>query len=152
MARCLGLFSRCICQEPSPRKLEAQQGPPPVQQAGVRQGCPLSPTLILECSLTLCVSTFSAALPRAGLQLGSGRCVPYLCYADDVVLMAESAPVLQQLIDVMHDVRNGMGLTISIAKTEVVVFHGDNINATWSMGGLDVAAFPVVQISRPSLS
>ena len=89
---------------------------------GVRQGCPLSPTLF-GLFFDGLHDHVRAALPTAGLQLHSGRCVPFLCYADDVVLMAESAMALQRLIDGMHDFCDCAGLTISVAKTEVVVSH-----------------------------
>ena len=69
------------------------------------------------------------------LGLASGRRVPFLCYADDVVLMAESAVALQRLIDGMHDSCNCAGLTTSVAKTEVVVFHGVGVSGVWSVGG-----------------
>ena len=61
-------------------KVGGAAGPSLVQQNGVRQGCPLRPTLFgiffdglkghLDCSL-----------PRAGLQLGSGRWMSALVYA-----------------------------------------------------------------------
>ena len=100
-------------------KVVAQQGPLKFSKWGSGKGVPLSPTLF-GLYFDGLGEQIHAALPRAGLQLGSGRCVPYLCYADDAVLMAESAPALQQLIDVMHGFCCGAGLTISIAKTEVV--------------------------------
>ena len=82
-------------------KVEGAAGPSLVQQNGVRQGCPLSPTLFgiffdglhghLDCSLL-----------HAGLQLGSGRWVSALVYADDVVLLSWTAAGLQDLLDSMH--------------------------------------------------
>ena len=59
----------------------------------------------------------------------------FLCYADDVVLLAETGPALQRLIDSMHLYCTDIGLTISVAKTEVVIFHGSSVRGTWSTGG-----------------
>ena len=53
----------------------------------VRQGCPLSPTLFGIFFDGLHSHPDSVA-PHAGVQLGSGRWVPSLVYADDVVLLS----------------------------------------------------------------
>ena len=113
-------------------KVGGAAGPSLVQQNGVRQGCPLSPTLFgiffdglhghLDCSL-----------PHAGLQLGSGRWVSALVYADDVVLLSWTAAGLQDLLDSMHAFCLSLGLTISPSKTEVVVFNGSSSD-TWHVG------------------
>ena len=115
-------------------KVGGTAGEPKVQQMGVRQGCPLSPTLfgIFFDGLH---DHFRTVCPSGGLQLGSGRRVPFLCYADDVVLLSESGPGLQQLIDGMHAFCCSAGLTISIAKSEVVVFHGTSTGRVWSVCG-----------------
>ena len=64
---------------------------------GVRQGCPLSPTLFnyFVDLLAVALSKTGSGLEIYGLDLTS------LLYADDVVLMAESAVKLQDLIDVV---------------------------------------------------
>ncbi len=93
-----------------------------VQHMGVRQGCPLSPTLfgIFFDGLH---DFLLAWAPAVGVQLRSGRWVSSLVYADDVVLLSWTSDGLQHLIDGMHQFCLGMGLTISPIKTEVVVFH-----------------------------
>ena len=113
-------------------KVGGAAGPPLVQQNGVRQGCPLSPTLfgIFFDGLH---GHLDRSLPHAGLQLGSGRWVSALVYADDVVLLSWTASGLQGLLDSMHAFCLGWGLTISPSKTEVVVFNGSS-GDTWRVG------------------
>ena len=103
-----------------------------LQQNGVRQGCPLSSTLfgIFFDGLH---SHLDSVAPRAGVQLGSGRWVPSLVYADDVVLLSWTSAGLQSILDGMHSFCQALGLTISPSKTEVVVFNG-TASGTWHVG------------------
>ena len=64
-----------------------------------------------------------ADCPTAGLDC-QGLSVPALFCADDVVLLSDTASGLQQLLDSMQGFCLASGLTISIPKTEVVVFGG----------------------------
>ena len=63
------------------------------------------------------------------------RKVPGLFYADDVALLSPSAQGLQQLLDTMQSFCVTNGLTISIPKTEVVVFGGGHQQCQWHVGG-----------------
>ncbi len=114
-------------------KIAGTAGPPAIQQMGVRQGCPLSPTLFGIFFDGLHDHLMQHA-PSAGLQLDSGRQVSSLAYADDVVLLSWSAHGLQTLIDSMHGFCDSMALTISPTKTEVVVFHGPAAGS-WHVDG-----------------
>ena len=67
------------------------------------------------------------------MQLGSGRWVSALVYADDVVLLSWTAAGPQDLLDSMHAFCLSLGLTISPSKTEVVVFNGSSSD-TWHVG------------------
>ena len=95
-------------------------------------GCLLNPTLfgIFFDGLH---SHLDSVAPHAGVQLGSGRWVPSLVYADDVVLLSWTSAVLQSLLDGMHSFCQALGLTISPSKTEVVVFNG-TASGTWHVG------------------
>ena len=86
----------------------------------------------------------SGTATGSGLVLNSGRCVPYLCYADDVVLLSDTSLGLQILIDSMHGFCVNVCLTISFAKTEIVVFNGAGIQDSWSLHGLALPRFSSV--------
>ncbi len=109
---------------------------PAVQHMGLRQGCPLSPTLfgIFFDGLH---DYLLAWAPAVGVHLRSGRWVSSLVYADDAVLLSWTSHGLQHLIDGMHQFCHSMGLTISPTKTEVVVFHPQPSNSqpTWHVHG-----------------
>ena len=116
-------------------KVGGTAGAPGVQRMGVRQGCPLSPALfgVLFDGLH---EHMGGMAPGSGLMLGSSHRVPFLCYADDDVLLSDTSQGLQQLIDSMHGFCVSLGLSISVAKTEVLVLHGAGIVGSWSLHGL----------------
>ena len=68
-------------------KVGGMAGAPGLQCMGVRQGCPLSPTLFGIFLDSLHQHT-SAMAPESGLVLTSGRRVPFLCYVHDVVFLS----------------------------------------------------------------
>ena len=112
-------------------KISGKAGASGTARVGVRQGCPLSPTLFgiffddLHARLL-------ADCPTAGLDC-QGLSVPALFHADDVVLLSGTASGLQQLLDSMQGFCVANGLTISIAKTEVVVFGGGHHACVWTV-------------------
>ncbi len=59
-------------------KTDGTVGQPAVQRMGLRQGCPLSPTLF-EIFFDFLHDHLQAAAPTAGLQLRSGRWRLRLC-------------------------------------------------------------------------
>ena len=81
-------------------KVSGNSGGSKVQLMSVRQGFPLSPTLfgIFFDGLH---EHMRAVAAEAGLLLGSGCQVPFLCNADDVVLHSDDSQSLQHLIDSM---------------------------------------------------
>ena len=88
---------------------------------GVKQGCPLSPTLFglyvdgLEKHL---LDTADIDAPTL-----MGVMLPLLLYADDLILMSQSAAGLQKQLDALASFSTARQLAINLSKTKVVVFE-----------------------------
>ena len=80
-------------------KICGRAGATGTAQVGVRQGCPLSPTLFGLFFDDL-YSQLQSDCPSAGVECRGNR-IPSLFYADDVALLSASAQGLQQLLDSM---------------------------------------------------
>ena len=84
---------------------------------GVKQGCPLSPTLFglyvdgLEKHL---LETADIDAPTL-----MGVMVPLLLYADDLILMSESASGLQKQLDALASFCEELQVTVNLSKTKV---------------------------------
>ena len=90
-------------------------------EAGVKQGCPLSPTLF-GFFLDGLQRYLIVNCPTLGPGLANGNYVPCLMYADDIALMATTASDLQALIHATYAFCDSVGLTISPSKSSVVIF------------------------------
>ena len=88
---------------------------------GVKQGCPLSPTLFglyvdgLEKRLLETVGIDAPAL--------LGVLTPLLLYADDLILMSTSKEGLQRQLDVLASFCEQRLLTVNLSKTKIVIFE-----------------------------
>ena len=106
----------------SPQAAKVLAGQTVLSHTGVKQGCPLSPTLF-----GLYIDGMHRFLMSLGLSdvpvLSSGLQVPDLAYADDVALMASSPQGLQRLIDLVSEFCAPMGMIVSVPKTKVLVFN-----------------------------
>jgi hypothetical protein len=91
---------------------------------GVKQGCPLSPTLF-GLYIDGLQHHVAAACPTAGPSLHTAPDVrlSLLIYADDTAILANSAEELQQLLTSVDSWCSTHGMTISIVKSEVMVFN-----------------------------
>ena len=91
---------------------------------GVKQGCPLSPTLFglylddFESGLRAEVGAEAAGLPT----WESGVAVPPLFYADDQALLSIMTTGLQRQIEYLAQYCDTWGLTVNTKKTKVVVY------------------------------
>ena len=88
---------------------------------GVKQGCPLSPTLfgifIDDFQAELEAGSAAFALPTlAGVQ------TPALFYADDLALVSTSTAGLQAQLDLLEAYSKRWRLTVNVKKTKVVVY------------------------------
>ena len=87
---------------------------------GVKQGCPLSPTLF-----GMYIDEMSDYIDREGdrgAQLAR-TWIPLLLYADDIVLIAESPDGMQKQLDALHRFVEDSGLSVNLGKTKVMVFN-----------------------------
>ena len=134
-------------------KVDGTAGQPAVPRMGVRQGCPLSPTLfgIFFDGLH---DHLQAHAPSSGVQLRSGRWVSSLAYADDVALLSWTPHGLQQLIDGMQEFCDGMGLTIQPHKDGSCCLQQADIWSSPCMAGRrqPTSRVSFLQVPRPNFS
>ena len=92
---------------------------------GVRQGCPLSP-FIFGVFVELLHDLVMDSVPDAGvvIEVGGRRClVPVMMFADDLTKLAERAAKLQAQLNVLAKFCSDEDMSLSFAKTKIVVFN-----------------------------
>ena len=92
-----------------------------MSELGVKQGCPLSPTLF-----GIFIDDFQTELEAraAGFSLPNlvGEPTPALFYADDLALASTSVQGLQAQLDLLEAYSDHWGLTVNVKKTKVVAY------------------------------
>nr|XP_006824602.1 PREDICTED: RNA-directed DNA polymerase from mobile element jockey-like [Saccoglossus kowalevskii] len=96
---------------------------------GVKQGCPLSPTLFSLFINDLVELLDSTAIDQPVLD---GLTISSLLFADDIVITSTSKEGLQSSINHLHDYTNKLGLKVNTDKSKVIFFtkyghRSDNI-------------------------
>ena len=89
---------------------------------GVKQGCPLSPTLF-GFFMDKIETYMKLALPTSSIQIWD-ELVPLLFYADDIVCLASSEAELQNMVNIFSCFCTKYGLTLNVSKTKTMVFGG----------------------------
>jgi hypothetical protein len=106
-------------------RLGGQQGDTFSSTRGVKQGDLLSP-LLFGLFIDRLESFLEAHAPTLGVKV-AGRLLRAILYANDIVLLAQSAQDLQALLDVLEEFCTATGMRPNPKKCEVVVYN----NASW---------------------
>lgn len=88
---------------------------------GVRQGCPLSP-LLFGLVIDRLEQFLAEKCPNSG-TLVAGQLLRALLYADDVVLICDSAQQLQAMLDALGEFCAANCMLVNETKSHVVVFN-----------------------------
>ena len=86
---------------------------------GVKQGCPLSPTLFGLYIDEL--ETYLDEIDEDSLSLFN-TVVAILLYVDDVVLLSRSCAGLQRLLNKLYEFCTSSSLEVNLAKTKIMIF------------------------------
>ena len=105
---------------------------------GLRQGCPLSPTLF-----NLLIADVEEELSKGnwgGVRVG-GRRICSLAYADDLVLLAGKEEEMESMIRRLERYLDGKNLEVNVDKTKVVRFRkggGRDRKVDWKRKGKEM--------------
>ena len=123
-------------------RLAGRSGPVLPSRSGVRQGCPLSPTLfgLLADGLHRSLQATAAA---HGVQLSSSLSVTDLGYADDFALVSSSPLGLQHLLYRAHSWTSAVGMELSPDKSVIMELTQQQLPAySWRWGSTQLRCVP----------
>ena len=83
---------------------------------GIRQECPLSPTLF-KIFLSYALNSIQDKLPK-GVAVAIEKFINMILYADDIVLLQYSDSELQEAVNLIKEIFSKFGLQINIKKTK----------------------------------
>jgi hypothetical protein len=91
---------------------------------GVKQGCPLSPTLF-----GIYIDKLEDCLEKAGCVSATltGIGINLLLYTDDIVIMERSPHDLENQLGILQDFCSNMGMTVNTYKTKVMIIKSNKI-------------------------
>ncbi len=90
------------------------------QRRGVRQGCPLSPTLFNIYINELAKELNNSTAPGPTLAESEIKC---LLFADDLVILSKTKEGLQQLLDIIETFSQTWALKMNLTKTKIMIFQ-----------------------------
>jgi hypothetical protein len=91
---------------------------------GVKQGCPLSPTLF-----GIYIDKLEDFLEKTGCVPPSltGIVINIIIYVDDIILMERIPHDIENQIRILKDFCSNMGMTVNIDQTKVMIFKSNKI-------------------------
>lgn len=105
---------------------------------GVKQGCKLSPTLF-----SIYINDLANELKEINKGVQFGNCnISLLMFADDIVLLAQSAEDLQQMLNVLSSWCSKWRLELNLEKTKIIHFRLKSTKQT---------VFPFMYCNQPVL-
>jgi len=138
----LSVLAHMYFTVPLRAKVNGDIGPLFSSACGVKQGDPLSP-LLFGIFIDALEQWLLRRLPNVGAQLHT-QLIQILLYADDLVLLAQSASQLQQLLDALSEFAQLNGMQVNVSKTVIVVFGRSKYTGmtTWTYNSQPVPVSP----------
>jgi len=106
-------------------KVQGEKTSPFEVRTGVRQGCVLSPLLF---NVVIDWIMNKSLAGRAGVPCGTGLNFTDAGYADDIVFLEESEAHAQELLDIINEKAQKLGLCINATKTKCLSTDGTQVH------------------------
>ena len=113
-------------------RIDGEVGTAFASSQGVRQGDPMSP-LLFGLFIDSLERELDAKLPLVGVDM-AGQLLRLLLYADDLVLLADSAEELQALLNALCEFCQSHALTVNVRKSKALVFNDSHCPITLAGG------------------